>query len=248
MRHAPDDGVRKDQARWNSGGAAICQRQRHGRQDQGPQRSNRVGPARKPSRREPAQVHRKKQHQENGQPECRNCDAKLAQEHLCNAYVREHPGSTCTSLRYHNVYGPRMPRDTPYAGVASIFRSAYERGIAPKVFEDGGQRRDFIHVADIAHCNVLALTNRKAAQGAFNVCTGVPKTILDMAQALRSDDAPEPEVVGGHRLGDIRHIFASPARARDELGFTAAVSFEAGMREFAQAPLRQTVGPRPHIG
>lgn len=173
---------------------------------------------------------------------------KLAQEHLCTAYVREHPGSTCTSLRYHNVYGPRMPRDTPYAGVASIFRSAYERGIAPTVFEDGGQRRDFIHVADIAHCNVLALTNPDAAHGAFNVCTGVPKTILDMAQALRPDGGPAPEVVGGHRLGDIRHVFASPARAREELGFTAAVSFEAGMREFAQAPLRQTVGPRPHIG
>ncbi len=172
---------------------------------------------------------------------------KLAQEHLCHAFIREHPGSTCTSLRYHNVYGPRMPRDTPYAGVASIFRSAYERGVAPKVFEDGGQRRDFIHVSDIAHCNVLALTNPVATHGAFNVCTGVPKTILDMAQALRPDGAPEPEVVGGHRLGDIRHVFASPARAQEQLGFTAAIGFDDGMREFRTAPLRETVGPRPAI-
>jgi len=166
---------------------------------------------------------------------------KLAQEHLCNAYVREHDGSSCTSLRYHNVYGPRMPRDTPYAGVASIFRSAYERGVTPKVFEDGGQQRDFIHVADIAHCNVLALTNATASHGAYNVCTGVPKTIVDMAQALRPDGAPAPELVGGYRLGDIRHVFASPDKARAELGFEASIDFTTGMTEFRTAPLRSTV-------
>jgi len=171
---------------------------------------------------------------------------KLAQEHLCNAYVREHDGASCTSLRYHNVYGPRMPRDTPYAGVASIFRSTYEAGQAPRVFEDGGQLRDFVHVDDVAHCNVLALTNTEATHGAFNVCTGVPKTILDMAQALRPPDAPEPVVVGGYRLGDIRHVFASPERARHELGFSAAVSFDDGMAEFRTAPLRSTVDARPN--
>ncbi|MGH8976072.1 MAG: NAD-dependent epimerase/dehydratase family protein, partial [Acidimicrobiia bacterium] len=73
---------------------------------------------------------------------------KLHQEHLCAAYARE-TGTAAVFLRYHNVYGPRMPRDTPYAGVASIFRSALEAGRAPRVFEDGGQRRDFVHVADV---------------------------------------------------------------------------------------------------
>ena len=63
---------------------------------------------------------------------------KLHQEHLCRAFAREHRTCRCTALRYHNVYGPRMPRDTPYAGVARIFRSALERGDAPRVFEDGG--------------------------------------------------------------------------------------------------------------
>jgi dTDP-L-rhamnose 4-epimerase len=170
---------------------------------------------------------------------------KLAQEHLCNAYVREHPKSSCTSLRYHNVYGPRMPRDTPYAGVASIFRSAYEAGMAPKVFEDGGQARDFIHVRDVAHCNVLALTNDEPSHGAFNVCTGNPKTVLDMAVALRPDDGQHPQVVGGYRLGDIRHVFASPNRAATELGFEAKISFEAGMKEFQTAELRKKVGEGP---
>jgi len=164
---------------------------------------------------------------------------KLAQEGLCNAFEREHPGCVVTSLRYHNVYGPRMPRHTPYAGVASLFRSAYERGEAPRVFEDGGQRRDFVHVADVARANVLALTNEQPAPGAFNVCTGTPHTVLAMAQALRPDGALAPQVVGGFRLGDIRHVFARADRAAVQLGFRAAISFEDGMREFTTSPLRQ---------
>ena len=164
---------------------------------------------------------------------------KLAQEGLCNAFAREHPGNTVTSLRYHNVYGPRMPRDTPYAGVASIFRSAYERGESPLVLEDGGQRRDFVHVADVARANVLALTNAQPAHGAFNVCTGRPRTVLDMAEALRRDGAPAPRVVGGYRLGDIRHVFADPTQAAVVLGFTAEIPFESGMHDFSTAQLRQ---------
>lgn len=170
---------------------------------------------------------------------------KLTQEGLCAAYAREHPGCAVASLRYHNVYGPRMPRDTPYAGVASLFRSAYERGEAPRVFEDGGQRRDFVHVRDIALANVLALTNEAPAAGAFNICSGVARTILQMAEALRPDGAPAPQVVGGYRLGDIRHVHASPERAAAELGFRATIGFAQGMTEFRTAALRSTVGPRP---
>ena len=69
-----------------------------------------------------------------------------------------------TALRYHNVYGPRMPRDTPYAGVASIFRSAIAAGRVPRVFEDGAQRRDFVHVRDVARANVLALESAHAGR------------------------------------------------------------------------------------
>ncbi len=170
---------------------------------------------------------------------------KLAQEHLCAAFEREHPGTVITCLRYHNVYGPRMPKDTPYAGVASLFRSAYERGDAPQVFEDGGQLRDFVHVRDVAHANVLALVHANGVSGAFNVCSGTPRSVLDMAEALRPDGAPRPQVVGGYRLGDIRHVFASPQRAADLLGLRAAVGFDEGMLEFRSAPLRSTVGPRP---
>ena len=90
---------------------------------------------------------------------------KLHQEHLAHAFELEHPGVVATALRYHNVYGPRMPRDTPYAGVASIFRSALASGKSPRVFEDGGQRRDFVHVEDVARANVLALTGPERVRG-----------------------------------------------------------------------------------
>jgi dTDP-L-rhamnose 4-epimerase len=128
-----------------------------------------------------------------------------------------------------------MPRDTPYAGVASIFRSDYEAGKAPEVFEDGGQARVFIHVCDTARCSVLALTNADPSHGAFNGCTGNPKTVLDRAVALRPDVGQHPEVVCGYRLGDIRHVFAIPNRARTDLGFEAKISFEAGTKEFQTA-------------
>ena len=170
---------------------------------------------------------------------------KLAQEHLCAAYAREHDGAVVTALRYHNVYGPRMPRDTPYAGVASIFRSAYERGDSPMVFEDGGQRRDFVHVRDVAHANVLALTHPDGVSGPLNVCTGDPHSVLEMALALRLSETIDPKVVGGYRLGDIRHVFASAERAAALLGFRAAIGFAEGMREFTTAPLRSVAGPRP---
>ncbi len=179
---------------------------------------------------------------ESAAPDPRNVYAatKLHQEHLCAAYDREH-GSSTIALRYHNVYGPRMPRDTPYAGVASIMRSAIEVGAAPKVLEDGGQRRDFVHVHDVARANLAALVAPTDTAGAYNVCSGEPHTILELAQELvraAGSDAAVPQVAGGYRLGDVRHVFASPDRARDALGFEACVGFADGVREFAAAPLR----------
>jgi len=166
---------------------------------------------------------------------------KLHQEHLAFAFARE-TRVPVTALRYHNVYGPRMPRDTPYAGVAAIFASALAAGCAPRVFEDGGQLRDFVHVRDVARANVLALTAPAPVPGAFNVASGEPRTVLQMAHALADAcGAPEdaaPEVTGEWRAGDVRHIVASPVRAREELDFVAQEDFAAGMAEFAAAPLR----------
>jgi dTDP-L-rhamnose 4-epimerase len=165
---------------------------------------------------------------------------KLAQEHLAAAWARG-TGGICVALRYHNVYGPHMPRDTPYAGVASLFRSALARGEAPRVFEDGAQMRDFVHVRDVARANVLALgrTFEPAILTSFNIASGTPRTIADVARTLAAAaQGPPPVVTGEYRLGDVRHVVASPARAAADLGFTAAVGFAEGMAEFATAPQR----------
>ena len=165
---------------------------------------------------------------------------KVAQEHLTAAWSRQTGGSV-VALRYHNVYGPGMPKDTPYSGVAAIFRSALEGGRAPRVFEDGGQRRDFVHVADVAAANVAALAATESSAGwrAYNIASGVPTTVGAMATALAAAmDGPEPVLTGEFRLGDVRHVVASPARAATELGFRAAVGFADGMAEFAHADLR----------
>jgi dTDP-L-rhamnose 4-epimerase len=168
---------------------------------------------------------------------------KLHQEHLSFVFGREHRVPV-TALRYHNVYGGRMPRDTPYAGVAAIFRSALEAGGAPRVLEDGQQRRDFVHVRDVARANVLALTADPPVVGALNVASGAPHTVLDLARALTTAAGtarPGPEIVGGYRIGDVRHVFAATERARSKLGFTASVGFDEGVRDFASAPLRAGV-------
>jgi dTDP-L-rhamnose 4-epimerase len=186
--------------------------------------------------------------------------SKVAQEHLAASWARLTDG-TAIGLRYHNVYGPRMPRDTPYSGVAAIFRSCLEKGVPPRVFEDGGQRRDFVHVRDVARANRLALDGLGALPAGglrcYNVASGEPHTVGEMASALAeafgsaraseifgtagSRGALTPVVTGEYRLGDVRHIVASPAGAARELGFRAQTRFAEGMAEFATAPLREPV-------
>jgi dTDP-L-rhamnose 4-epimerase len=177
--------------------------------------------------------------------------SKVAQEQLTAVWAGM-TGATAVALRYHNVYGPRMPRDTPYSGVAAIFRSALEAGRAPRVFEDGGQQRDFVHVTDVAAANLAALAatagagagadrqpGRAGQLRAYNVASGQPCTVGQMAAALADAfGGPAPEVTGQFRVGDVRHVVASPELASAELGFHASISFRPGMAQFAHAPLR----------
>ena len=129
--------------------------------------------------------------------------SKVAQEHYTLAWARQ-AGARAIGLRYHNVYGPGMPRDTPYSGVAAIFRSSLEHGRPPQVFEDGGQMRDFVHVHDVARANVLAIdavVDRPAESWAsYNVCSGTPVPILRIAELLsEASGGPAPEVTGEFR-------------------------------------------------
>jgi dTDP-L-rhamnose 4-epimerase len=172
--------------------------------------------------------------------------SKLAQEHYASAWARQ-AGGAAVALRYHNVYGPGMPRDTPYSGVAAMFRSSLEKGEPPQVFEDGGQMRDFVHVDDVARANLLGLHAVAGRPGfaAYNVCSGRPITIGEVAALVAegADDPRTPVVTGGFRSGDVRHVVASPRRAADELGFVAAIPPEEGLPAFATAPLRPPASP-----
>jgi len=161
--------------------------------------------------------------------------SKAAQEHYASNWARG-TGGCVAAMRYHNVYGPGMPKDTPYAGVAAIFLSALRRGVAPMVFEDGGQRRDFVHVRDVAAATIAACERRQTGVRAFNVGSGTPRTVGQMAQALaQALNGPKPIVTGKYRLGDVRHITADSSRLVDELGFRPSEDFTEGMRELSRA-------------
>jgi dTDP-L-rhamnose 4-epimerase len=160
--------------------------------------------------------------------------SKVAQEFYASNWTRV-TGAAAAMLRYHNVYGPGMPRDTPYAGVAAIFASALRKGQAPQVFEDGGQRRDFVHVRDVAAATVLACEMHASGVAVFNVGSGTPRTVGEMATALATSlKGPSPVVTGRYRLGDVRHITADSSRLRKELCWDPKVAFEDGMAELAQ--------------
>ena len=167
---------------------------------------------------------------------------KTAQEHLALAWAQA-TAAHAVALRFHNVYGPGMPLDTPYAGVAAIFRSSLQRGQPPQVFEDGRQTRDFVHVRDVAAAGLssrrLGLTPPGQLEP-FNVASGTPHTLADMARALADAfGGPDPVVTGRWRAGDVRHVVASADRAKAALGFQASVTFADGMKELG-SPLPVT--------
>ena len=159
--------------------------------------------------------------------------SKLGQEQFAASWARATGGSVA-ALRYHNVYGPGLPIDTPYAGVAAIFLSALRRGEQPQVFEDGGQRRDFVHVRDVAAATVAAAEQPPDGTRAWNVGSGTPRTVHDLAAALSAAvGGPGVAVTGRYRLGDVRHITADSSRVRRELGWSTQVPFDAGVGELA---------------
>jgi dTDP-L-rhamnose 4-epimerase len=160
--------------------------------------------------------------------------SKYAQELYAGNWARLTGGSVA-AMRYHNVYGPGMPLNTPYAGVAAIFTAALRAGRSPRVFEDGGMRRDFVHVRDVAAATVLATERHRDGVVAFNVGSGIPRTVGEMAAALADCLSGEPPVTTGqYRLGDVRHITADSSRLRSELGWQPQVDFADGMAELAR--------------
>ncbi|MGB3771974.1 MAG: NAD-dependent epimerase/dehydratase family protein [Rhodococcus sp. (in: high G+C Gram-positive bacteria)] len=169
--------------------------------------------------------------------------SKLAQENYATAWVAA-TGGSAVALRYHNVYGDHMPRDTPYSGVAAMFRSSLEAGNSPVVFEDGNQMRDFVDVRDVAAANLAAVDTEVDGFAALNVCSGHPVSIGEVARILCAADGSgkEPRITGDFRSGDVRHVVAGPDRAAEVLGFRARIDPAEGLTRFASAPLRPASG------
>ena len=159
---------------------------------------------------------------------------KKDQEELCLVWGRSYRIPT-VALRFFNVYGTRQSLSNPYTGVAAIFASRIKNNNPPLVFEDGLQTRDFIHVSDIVQANVLAMRNAKMNWEAFNVGSGHPVSIQEVAKTLLKiyrKDLPL-KIVHQFRAGDIRHCFADIRKIR-AMGFVPKVRFADGMRKLVQ--------------
>jgi len=144
-------------------------------------------------------------------------------------------GIPTVALRLFNAYGTRQALSNPYTGVLAIFASRLLNGRAPRVYEDGLQRRDFVSVKDVARAFALALERDGADGLAVNVGSGRSVTVLEIAEqvAAATGRPAEPEITGEARVGDIRHCFADIALARETLGYEPQVALEGGLAELA---------------
>jgi len=137
------------------------------------------------------------------------------------------------ALRFFNIYGSRQALTNPYTGVAAIFCGRMLEGEVPRIYEDGHQQRDFVHVSDIVQACSLAMTSSAADFQVLNVGTGRPVSVLQVFEMLAHElafDRP-PEVVHQFRAGDIRHCYADLTRIHSLLGYTPQRTFEAGVHE-----------------
>ena len=179
----------------------------------------------------------------------------LSSIYALNKYVQERTthimaqpyGIESVCLRLFNVYGAGQALSNPYTGVLAIFASRLLNGQAPMIFEDGEQRRDFVHVRDVAKAFAVALEHPEAPGETFNVGSGrdlsIRQVAEELARAMGKNDL-EPEIVHKARIGDIRHCFCDTANARERLGFTAREDFTEGLAELAKWVGSQTAEDR----
>ena len=179
----------------------------------------------------------------------------LASVYALGKYVQERMtltvspayGMACSALRLWNVYGPGQALSNPYTGVLAIFASRIANGQRPMVFEDGEQRRDFVHVSDVAEAFALALEQDAANNEVLNIGGGEEKTVNQVGEAVaRAMGRPDivPEVTGKTRVGDIRHCIPDISKARSRLGYSPRQDFDAGLAELAEWVARQEATDR----
>jgi dTDP-L-rhamnose 4-epimerase len=161
--------------------------------------------------------------------------SKYDQERLCLMIGRAY-NIPSVALRFFNAYGPRQALSNPYTGVLAIFASRLLNDNPPAIFEDGAQQRDFVSVYDIARACRLALETPQAAGEVFNIGSGIPHTVRDIAAKLAKVVGKEdvkPQILGKYRVGDIRHCYADIGKARRILGFEPQVQLEDGLVELS---------------
>ena len=146
-------------------------------------------------------------------------------------------GMEGAALRLWNAYGPGQALSNPYTGVLAIFASRIHNGQSPVIFEDGAQRRDFVHVGDVARAFLLALDHPAAAGGVFNIGSGEVRDVHEvatlLAEAMGRPDI-RPEIANKARAGDIRHCIPDISLARRVLGYTPRQDFREGLAELAE--------------
>lgn len=150
--------------------------------------------------------------------------------------VGEAYGIPTVALRFFNVYGPDQALSNPYTGVLAIFAARLLNKRRPLIFEDGGQRRDFVSVHDVARACELALTRPGADGRSINIGSGEDLSVVDLAERLAvllDQEQISSELTGRYRVGDIRHCFADVTLAEQLLGFAAEVQLDAGLSELA---------------
>ncbi len=160
--------------------------------------------------------------------------SKFDQERMCLITGRTY-GIPTVALRFFNVYGPRQALSNPYTGVLAIFSSQLLRGRAPEVFDDGRQRRDFVHVTDVARACMLALQREGIEGEMFNIGSGRDVSICEVAEKLAAVIGVDiaPKITAKYRAGDIRHCFADISKARSLLGYHPRIDLEGGMQDLA---------------
>jgi len=160
--------------------------------------------------------------------------SKFDQEKLC-LLVGQAYGVPTVALRFFNAYGPRQALSNPYTGVLAIFASRLLNGNAPLIFEDGRQLRDFVSVHDVVRGCRLALEKDTGPAAVFNIGSGQPRTVLEVAREIGKTLGKEipPVITGQYRVGDIRHCFSDIGLARRQLGYEPQVDFQDGLRELA---------------
>ena len=145
-------------------------------------------------------------------------------------------GIAGVAFRYQNVYGPGQSLKNPYTGILSIFSTQIKNGNNINIFEDGLESRDFVYIDDVVDATILGLEKEEANNQVFNVGTGVATNVLTVANELVKNYGIDVSinVSGNYRLGDIRHNYADLTKINRLLGFNPKVSFEAGLKNFAE--------------